>query len=301
MTLNDPLVVALILNTNRRQDTLECLDSLLSNNYSALEVIVLDNASTDGSQEAIHSRFPSVRIEKLTENRGYTGNNNVGIQLGLKIQARWIFILNEDTVLSGNCLQELVQAGETDPCIGMVGPLVYHQDEPEIIQSAGAVMDKNWQSQHIGMNERDCGQYNQMRSVDWISGCAILVRADVFRQIGDLDERFFYYNEETDLCYRARQKGWKLVVNPNARLWHKGVNRNYNPNPSVTYYYTRNQLLFLEKNHAPIPVRIAQLGLFTRTILSWTLKPKWKSKRAHRDKMIQGILDYFRRRWGKHL
>ena len=135
--MSKPTVTAVILNTNRREDTLACLTSLGRSAYPNLSVIVLDNASNDGSVEAIHTHFPTVQVVPLTTNTGYAGNNNVGIEIALKQQVAWVLVLNEDTILDPACIATLVAAGESDPRIGMVGPTVYHHDEPNIIQSAG--------------------------------------------------------------------------------------------------------------------------------------------------------------------
>ena len=294
-----PFIIALILNTNRRADTIECLRSLQGNHYPELLTIVLDNASVDGSKEAIAAEFPSVLVESLQVNKGYTGNNNTGIQIALEKKADWILVLNEDTILSADCLEEMVRVGMSSEDVGVVGPLVYHFDEPDVIQSAGAAMDQFWISRHIGMNEKDEGQYSQVREVDWISGCALLIRAEALRQVDWFDERFFYYNEETDLCYRLHKQGWKLLIAPKAKLWHKGVQRNYSPSASISYYYLRNQLLFLKKNHAPLSVRLYNWGYFLRTVLSWSVKPKWKHMKLHRDAMLDGMRDYLLGHWGK--
>ncbi|MBI4926731.1 MAG: glycosyltransferase family 2 protein [Anaerolineae bacterium] len=300
--MNAPLhskVTVVILNTNRREDTLECLASVTASDYPALSVLVLDNASTDGSVEAIRSRFPAVRIEPITDNRGYAGNNNVGIDLALQAGADWVLVLNEDTTLSADCITHMVEAGESDPSIGATGPKVYHYSEPRVIQSAGARADARWRSRHIGENELDEGQYDRRCDVDWISGCAILLRRAALEQVGGFDASFFYYNEETELCYRLRKAGWRVVYEPQAQLWHKGVKRDYEPSPSVAYYAVRNQLMFLRKHHAPLPVKLANWLDFSRTIMSWTIKRKWAGRRQHRDAALQAIGDYFRGRSGK--
>ena len=122
-------VVSVILNTSRREDTLECLASLAKCSYENHTVIVLDNASTDGSADAIRSQYPDVRVVALSQNFGYAGNNNVGIEVAIAGGADWIFVLNEDTILAPECLSHLVAAGERDPRIGIVGPMVYHHGE----------------------------------------------------------------------------------------------------------------------------------------------------------------------------
>lgn len=296
--MSEPCVFTVILNTNRREDTLACLASLEQGTYKNHKIIVLDNNSNDGSVPAIQSTFPFVQIIPLTQNLGYAGNNNVGIQAALNQGADWVLVLNEDTILDPNCVPQLIQAGQSNSHIGIVGPLVYHHNEPQVIQSAGGKMGRDWQSWHLGQNEQDHDQFASTHEVDWISGCAILVRREVIEQVGMLDERFFYYWEETEWCLRAKKSGWRIMNVPQAKLWHKGVQRDYQPNPSVTYYATRNHFLMLAKHQAPIRAWVSTWVQTLRTLTSWSIKPKWQSKRLHRDAMWQGTMDFLRRRWG---
>ncbi len=297
--MNAPLLITVILNTNRRDDTLECLASLARNDYPNHDVMVLDNHSTDGSVEAIQTSFPQVSIVQLEENKGYAGNNNVGIQKALDKHADWVFVLNEDTVLAPDCLSKMIEVGENDPEIGIVGPLVYHYDESDFIQTAGGVLGRYWESQHLAADELDQGQYQAPRVVDWISGCGILVRRSVIEEVGMIDERYFYYWEETEWCLRAGLNGWKVVNVPDAKMWHKGVQRNHQPKPSVTYYATRNRLLTISKHHAPLRIWIHTWAQLLRTLISWSVKPKWRSKREHRDALWQGMMDFLHHRWGQ--
>lgn len=296
--MQPPYIITIILNTNRRDDTLACLDSLTQSTYQNHKVIVLDNASTDGSVEAIRDKFPAVEIIALKDNKGYAGNNNVGIAAALEQQADWVFVLNEDTILDPACLSHLIEVGESDPKIGIVGPLVYHHNEPNVLQSAGGRLSRYWEGSHIGQNEVDSGQFPLPRKVDWISGCAILLRRQVIEQVGMLDERFFYYWEETEWCLRSSKAGWHIVHVPQAKLWHKGVQRDYSPKPSVTYYSTRNRLLMLAKHHASLITWLVVWGQTLRTLLSWTIKPQWRPMRPHRDAMWRGVMDFLRQRWG---
>jgi GT2 family glycosyltransferase len=278
---------------------LECLASLRATTYARNKVIVLDNASNDGSVEAILCAYPEVQVVALKDNLGYAGNNNVGLRLALEQGADWTILLNEDTVMAPDCLARMVDAGEEDSRIGIVGPMVYHYDPPNDIQSAGGRLGRYWESSHIGANEPDCGQFDRIREVDWISGCCIMLRRQVVEQIGPLDARYFYYWEETELCIRASRQGWRIVHVPSAKIWHKGVQPEYKPSASVTYYATRNRLLTLSKHHAPVVVRLVAWVQLLRTLASWTVRPKWRHMRAHRDAMWQGMGDYFLRRWGR--
>jgi GT2 family glycosyltransferase len=153
-------------------------------------VILLDNRSTDGSADAVRAAFPDVEIIRIETDKGYAGNNNVGIKRALGYQPEWILVLNEDCVLDPMCLGHLVRAGDADRTVGMVGPMVFHHDEPGVIQSAGGRLGPLWESIHMGANEVNAGQFARIRQVDWLSGCALLVRRSVIDDIGMLDERF---------------------------------------------------------------------------------------------------------------
>jgi len=205
--------------------------------------------------------------------------------------------LNEDTILAPDCVTRLVEIGESDGGIGIVGPMIYHFDEPDVIQTAGGMLGSSWSAGLLGNNEPDRGQFPEPHVVEWISGCAMLIRRSLLEQIGCFDERFFMYWEEIDLCLRARRAGWRLMQVPQAKLWHKGVQRNYRPAPLVTYYTTRNRYLLLRKNHAPLGILLRSSADTLRTLSSWTLKPRWRSMRPHRDAMLQGMWDFARGRW----
>jgi len=291
-------VISVILNTNRRDDTLACLASLGRNTYTPHRSVVVNGLGTDGSSEAIQQAFPGTHILSLTDNRGYAGGNNVGLAWALDQGADWVLVLNEDTILAEDCVARLVEVGESQPRIGVVGPTVYHFDEPTVIQSAGGRLGPSWSALLIANNELDTGQFTDPRPVEWISGCAMLIRRGLLEQIGLFDERFFIYWEEIDFCVRARQAGWQLLHAPRARLWHKGVRRDYRPTPAVTYYSTRNLFLLLQKNRAPLGAWLRASARTVRTLASWTLKPKWRPMRPHRDAMVRGLLDFARRRWG---
>jgi GT2 family glycosyltransferase len=158
-----PLLFVIVLNNNRKNDVLACLTSLFQNDYKNLRVILVDNVSKDDSVEAIRREFSQVQIIPLTTNFGYAGNNNIGIQAALDQGADWILILNDDTVLDPSCLSLLIETSQRDPAIGIAGPLVYHFDAPKVIQSAGGMLGKYWQSTHLGKDEPDCGQFKSAR------------------------------------------------------------------------------------------------------------------------------------------
>lgn len=294
-----PRVTCIVLNVNRRADTLECLRSIRAGTYGNSRAIVLDVQSTDGSVEAVRDDFPDVRVIELPRNLGYSGNNNVGIRAALEDGADWVLLLNDDAVLAPDCIAQLIEVSCGDPRVGVLGPTLYHYDEPDVIQSAGGGLTRLWEGYHFNENERDKGQVREPRLVQWISGCAVLVRREVFVSVGVLDERFFLYWDETEFCVRAARSGWAVMHVPAAKAWHKGVQRDYRPRPAVTYYSTRNRLLMLHLHRAPLAARAAAWAQILRILASWSLRPRWRAMRPHRDAMLRGVNDFLASRWGE--
>jgi len=296
-----PWVVIVVLNWNGLADTLACLASLAELDYPERKVVVVDNGSTDGSVRAIRERFPTVTVLENGENLGYTGGNNAGLRYALGHGADYVLLLNNDTVVAPGFLRRLVDAAEADPRIGLVGPTIYYYDRPAIIWSAGGAID--WQrgsTRMLGLNERDRGQFGRgPRTVDFVTGCAILVRRIVPERVGLLDERFFAYYEEAEWCVRAVRAGYKIVHVPLARMWHKISPSARTDSWPVQYYMTRNRLLFLKATGAGPRAWLHTLIVeYLRTLISWTLRPRWRGKRAQRSAMVQGIVDAFGGRWG---
>lgn len=293
-----PYVVVLILNNNRNDYTTECLASVAKSTYPNYSVVVLDLVTGEQPGILFDAQTPKVEVVALKENRGYAGNNNIGLQLALERQADFVFLLNNDTIIAPDCIEQLVQSSQVDPSIGMTGPLIYHYDEPDTVQTAGGVLDRFWAAQHLGRNEVDIGQFPSVRPVDWLSGCALMVGRAALERLGGLDERYFMYWEEIDWCLRAHQQGWKLLHVPQAKIWHKGSQRHYQPTPWVTYYSVRNQFLILRKHQAPLLVRLFRWLQTFRTLVSWTIQPKWRHMQAHRDAMWQAVCDVLSNHWG---
>jgi GT2 family glycosyltransferase len=290
-----------IINFNRHADTLACLDSLRASTFSGGALVIVLNHETDREDDVQLKRaYPGVELIALPVNAGFAGNNNVGIQRALALGAEWVLVLNEDTVLDPACLSEMLTVANSDKKIGIVGPTVYHYDEPNVIQSAGGALDGLWRPVHEGQNEVDRGQYEAPREVAWVSGCAFLVRRALIKKLGALDERFFCYYEETDWCLRAAAAGWRIMHAPAARMWHKGVRRDYRPRPYVAYYMTRNRMLFLSKHGAPFLARTAAWIETLRTLVSYSLRERWRTvKREERGMIWRGLRDYVAGRWGE--
>ena len=276
-----PCVAIIILNWNGRDDTLACLASLSRLDYRANKIIVVDNGSADDSVTAIRTNFPQVTLIETGDNLGYVGGNNVGLDHARTLGTDYALLLNNDTEVAPDFLSLLIQAAEVDPTIGIVGPLIYYFDRPDVVWSAGGAIDWQRGSTHmIGLNEVDQEQFGSIpHPVEFVTGCALLIKMPVIEQVGMLNTRFFAYYEETEWCVRVTRAGFKILLVPQAKIWHKISLIAREASPQVHYYMTRNRLLFLKLSQMGIRPWLNTLFFdYGRILLSWTLKPKWRGK-----------------------
>jgi GT2 family glycosyltransferase len=296
-----PTVDVILLNWNGLTDTVQCLQSLRRIDYPSWRVIVVDNGSTDGSPDIIRRQFPEVTMIENIENLGYAGGNNAGILHSLKDGTNYVLLLNNDTEVAPDFLTLLVEAAESDSSIGVTGPLIYYHEQPDIVWSAGGEVDRLWRTRMIGLNETDLGQFGQTpREVNFVTGCTMLVKNNVLHQVGILDERFFTYFEEAEWCMRIKRSGFIIINVPTAKVWHKISLVSRNNSPLVHSYMTRNRLLFLKECGAgPIAWLNTILAEYSRTLLSWSVRPKWRNKNLHRNMMLHAIRDAALGRWGR--
>lgn len=222
MSASDPKVSVIILNLNSYEVTRDCLLSLEKLDCSDFDVILVDNGSTDSSGDQLKADFPAVHLLKTGANLGFTGGNNVGIREALGRGSEYLLLLNNDTMVAPDFLRLLLDEIESDPKIGMANPkILFAQPANQIWYGGGDYIP--WRAfPHIfGLWERDKGQYDQKREISFATGCALLVRAEVVRRIGLLDEIFFLSFEDVDWSVRALGAGYRAVYVPQAVVWHK--------------------------------------------------------------------------------
>lgn len=287
-------VVVLILHWNNASDTLRCLEAVFASHYADVQVVVVDNGSGNDSAAVIRNAWPTLTVLETGCNLGYAGGNNVGIEYALAQNADYVLLLNDDTVIEPQTVPALVEAAQVHPEAGFLGPKVYCLEEPQRLITVGGYLDKAWRPIHRGLGQWDGGQYNEITAVDFLSGSALLIRRKVIEQVGVLDPRFFAYREDVDWCYRGRQAGFKALYVPEARVWHPDTRQRDAESPLVTYYITRNSLLFAAKHRLGWRVVAQMLAGYVRTLLSWTLRPQWRHKREQRDALARAIRDFGR-------
>jgi GT2 family glycosyltransferase len=246
-----PLVYAITLNWNGKDDTLELLDSLRRLDYPHYRVVVVDNGSEDGSVEAIRRVFPDVIVIENGENLGYADGFNVGLEYAYQQGADYFLILNNDTMIDPSAMMALVKVAEQDGEIGFVSGKVYLYQDPDRLQTVGRHNDPMiLAGNHVGGGEVDRGQYDRVQDYDFIDDVYLLVRREVYEDVGGYDPNFFLYYEETDWCARVRRAGYRIVFAPGAKIWHKGniSGASTTRSPERHYFMTRNRVIFMARN-----------------------------------------------------
>jgi GT2 family glycosyltransferase len=190
--------------------------------YPNYKIIVVDNASGDGSVQALRSEFPTIDIIENQKNLRFAGGNNIGLRYALEKNAEYVLLLNNDTIVEKNFLFELVHCAENDERVGIAGAKIYYYTERNKIWYAGGKIEWNigWIS-HRGIRETDFNQYDQEEETDYVTGCCMLLKRNLIEKIGVLDEAYFIYGEDADWCMRAKNNGYKLMYVPTAKLYHK--------------------------------------------------------------------------------
>ncbi len=244
--MRDPLVRAVVINWNGREVLEPCLRTLLASSYPNLSVLVVDNASTDGSAQFVRDEFPSVSVSEQSSNLGFAAGVNVGLKAALEEGADYVLLLNNDIELDGDAVSALVEAALAHPESAFVGPLIYYADRPSVIWSAGgAVSFWTGNIRHLGLREEDAGQYAEVREVDYVTACAVLASAKAVSAIGLMDEAYYMYNEDTDWCIRAGDAGFGVLFAPSARIWHKvSMSSGGGLTPFKIYHRLRSTLRF---------------------------------------------------------
>jgi GT2 family glycosyltransferase len=243
------LVYAVILNWNRRDDTLACLASLLAMEPPVFKAILVDNGSSDGTPGAVAERFPQVNVIVNDKNLGFAGGMNTGIEAALQAGAAWVLILNNDTLLAPDMLGALLGVARQDPAIGIVAPKIYYAQPVDRIWYAGA-MRRRWYPGFAfpGYGQKDHPRYDRRRDVDYATGCGMLVRAAVLRRVGLFDQAtFFMYHEDLDLSERVQRAGYRIVYAPRARMWHKESASTAPLSPEKWYYLARYVVPFFQR------------------------------------------------------
>lgn len=281
------------------QFLVSCLDSIRELDYpkDRVEIILIDNGIKPFLKKKIVHNFPQISWLGKGENLGFALANNLGLE---KAKGEWIFVTNSDVRFNKKCLLNLIKSGSVDSKIGILGPLVYSLAKPSEISpqdNPGFQSDFFW-GQPRSLSVKELAKLRRPLAVDWISGSGIMIQKGVIDKIGLFDERFFAYWEDADFCLRAKKAGFKVVLVPEAKIFHQGSVIMGKISPEHTYYVVRNGLLFLFKYTS----LVGRLTLHLRNLTVLLVKLLKVALGVGRDDnlaFIAGILDFYRGKWGK--
>lgn len=240
-----PLVSVIIVNYNGRIFLRKCISSLLSQSYPAIEIILVDNGSSDDSIGYVKKEFPSVKIISNKENLGFAKGNNIGIRAA---NGELIATVNNDTEATSKWVEGLVKAINSDENVGMCASKMLFMKNPELINSAGICISRSGACWDRGMFERDKGQYESIEEVFGPCSGAAMYRKSMLEEIGLFDEDFYAYMEDADLAFRGRLAGWKCLYVPNAVIYHAHGGTGGYASDFTIYYGNRNIIWISFKN-----------------------------------------------------
>jgi GT2 family glycosyltransferase len=295
-----------LLNFNGKENTLDCLKSLekVKTDNFKLTVVVADNAPADNSG-LLFSKYKSdiydFKFIQNEKNLGFSGGQNVAIKYALTNKADYILILNNDTYVDHNFLNELLKAAESDGGVGIFVPKIYFapgfefhkerylaKEKGKVLWYAGGEMDwANVIGHHRGVDELDKGQYDRIEETELATGCCMLIKKEVFERTGLFDDNYFLYYEDSDLTMRARKMGFKIKYVPSSMIWHKNAGSAGGSGSELQdYYITRNRLFFGFKYASAR----SKFALFRESLTLFFKGRKWQK---------QGVIDFYQKKFGK--
>ena len=241
-------VVILILNYNKVNDLIECLESIFRLDYSSFEIVITDNGSTDGSPDEVQKRFQNIHVIRLPENLGIVKARIVGTEF---VKSNFIFdyllFLDNDTILQPNFLNEIIGGFAIDKETGIACGKAFTNFASKIIMSAGVRVNLfTGKIEDRGYGQLDNGQYDSISEVDASGGFGFLISRDALLSAGEFDKRYSFYGwEDIDFCFKVKKKGYKILFIPSAVMCHKGTKLGRGPKPEYERSKVKNYFLFL--------------------------------------------------------
>ncbi len=243
----EKLLSIITINYNGLKDTCELIDTLPLNDET-IEVIVVDNASTQDEATELEKRYPLIIVIRSDKNLGFAGGNNLGIKAA---HGKYLFFINNDTILSQpSALSLLITRLESSAQIGMVCPKIRFTWDKQPIQYAGytPLSKITLRNKSIGFGEKDNGQYDTSHPTPYAHGAAMMVKREIIEKVGMMPECYFLYYEELDWSMMIRRAGYEIWYEPACTIFHKESQTTGQMSPLKTYFITRNRLLFAQRN-----------------------------------------------------
>lgn len=267
---NTPLVYIILVNYKSVEHTIECIKSLQQVTYSNYKIIVVDNCSEDNSLEQLEECKNNIILIESKLNTGFAGGNNLAINYAMKNNAEYVLLLNNDTTVEPDFLDELIK--KTSPNIGInIGKILFYYDK-SMIWYAGGKINKLKGCTDVNGFEKDNGQYDQEEYVTFASGCCMLISKDILKKVGMLREDYFLYFEDTDYCAKVLRSGYKILYSPKSVIYHKESVSTVKESFVFLYYITRNRLYFIKDNIGGLNKLLSyiysNIFIFTKAIIN---------------------------------
>lgn len=246
-------MIVLILSYNGKDLLDESISSYLENDYGNFELVLIDNGSTDESKEYAENKFPSVNVVRTEINLKYSGGFNLGLKYAFEEQkCDYVLVTNNDVKADKELIKELVKVAEMHDKIGFVTGKVYYYDYPNVFQTVGKMEHPIlWNGGHIGNNEEDKGQYDEVIERYFADDVFTLVSKRLYDDIGGYDTTFEFQAEEYDWQARAKAKGYRIMFTPYAKLWHKESMTIGKASAFKLYYDAKNPFIVIMKHKSP--------------------------------------------------
>jgi GT2 family glycosyltransferase len=286
---DQPLISIITVNYNQAKVTCELLASIRKLNYKNIETIVVDNCSSEKTAHIIAGQYPEVKVIVSNKNLGFAGGNNLGIKAS---NGDFLFFVNNDTELTPDIIQNLLNRFKESPEAGVVSPKIRYFAKPEVIQYAGytPVNPYTARNKTIGHLETDKGQHDMAKETNYAHGAAMMVKREIIHKVGMMPEEFFLYYEELDWCEQIKRTGFKIYFEPKALIFHKESISVGKMSTLKTYYLTRNRILFMRRNARKLQLFIFILFLILFTIPKNTIVYLFKKEKKHLEVFIKAIL-----------
>lgn len=294
----NPKVAIVILTWNKKDYVIELLKSIRDIDYDNYDLILVDNASTDGTSEAVTEQFPYVHIIKNSENLGGTGGFNTGMKYALgKGTYNYLWLLDNDVIVDKSALSELIKVLESSNEIAIAGSAMYNLNNKGELLELGYFVDlpKGAFNDNKSMI-RESHEEREFYIVDSVSSCSLCVSTKAIQDIGIWDEAFFIYCDDVDWNIRFGQKGYKTACVVNSLIWHVPWLFKFGFN---TVYYANRNMMYLMSKHLPLPKRIIYLLYKELSIIMLSLKMLRSGEYYHSIIALKSLIDFFDRKFSK--
>ena len=289
----EKLLSIITINYNGLKDTCELIDTLPLNDET-IEVIVVDNASTQDEATELEKRYPLIIVIRSDKNLGFAGGNNLGIQAA---HGKYLFFLNNDTLLpQPSSLSLLINRLASSDQIGMVCPKIKFSWGDHRIQYAGytPLSKITLRNKSIGFGEQDNGQYDTPHPTPYAHGAAMMVKREIIEKVGMMPECYFLYYEELDWSMMIRRAGYEIWYEPACTIFHKESQTTGQMSPLKTYYIIRNRLLFAQRNIDGSEKYLTYIYLICIVAVRDVLKYLCKGQINMAKAVMKGIKDFFK-------